>query len=210
MSFLSALAPSARLVAPTLQKRLERWHVVGMVTAVLCTFWGTDRVSAQERATASREYKVKIAYLYNFTKYVTWPEESFAESPREFVIGVLGPDPLGKTIDKLAQVKRVGDRRVQVRRIATPSEYTHCQLLFVSRDTSAETRTQIVNKLRKAPVMIVGETPGFAEAGATVCFFHGADDTIGLRVNMDAVNRSRLRINAQLLKIAQLVRDANQ
>ncbi|MFI3187409.1 MAG: YfiR family protein, partial [Methylococcaceae bacterium] len=37
------------------------------------------------------EYKVKAGYLYNFTKFITWPEDSSAS----FNLCIVGDDPFG-------------------------------------------------------------------------------------------------------------------
>ena len=43
----------------------------------------------------NREYAIKAAYLYNFGRYVTWPDKMFPNDQSPVVIGVLGPDPFG-------------------------------------------------------------------------------------------------------------------
>ncbi len=45
------------------------------------------------------EYKVKAGYLYNFTKFVTWPE---SKSPT-FNLCLLGSDPFGDAIDPIEE-----------------------------------------------------------------------------------------------------------
>src|SRR5690348_2325090 len=42
------------------------------------------------------EYQVKAAYLYNFGKFVTWPDAGVAS---EFDVCVLGADPFGTLLD---------------------------------------------------------------------------------------------------------------
>ena len=54
--------------------------------------------------------KVKAAYIYNFTKYVRWPEGAFSEADSPLVIGVYGDDPFDAVLDKTMQGKSVGRR----------------------------------------------------------------------------------------------------
>ena len=55
------------------------------------------------------EYEVKAAYLYNFAKFIEWPP---ATAHGEFVIGVLGQDPFGETLDRVLRGKALGDRKI--------------------------------------------------------------------------------------------------
>ena len=46
---------------------------------------------------ANLEYKIKAGYLYNFTKFITWPEVNGAT----FNLCILGADPFGALIDPI-------------------------------------------------------------------------------------------------------------
>jgi len=63
------------------------------------------------------EYEVKAAFLYNFAKFVKWPDERRLGAT--FVIAVLGEDPFGGVLDKMLALKTILDRKVEVRRIGT-------------------------------------------------------------------------------------------
>src|ERR1700694_2609549 len=54
-------------------------------------------------ASVSKEYLLKAAFLYNFTKFVEWPPERFANEPSPIVIGVLGRNPFGEELEKIVQ-----------------------------------------------------------------------------------------------------------
>jgi hypothetical protein len=159
------------------------------------------------QSSASREYKVKVAYLYNFSKYVTWPPESFSSKTAPFIIGILGPDPFGATLDAVAASKKANDRVVTVKRFETIEQYEHCHILFVAGETQSEIHSQVLTKTRGLPVMVIGEAKGFAQDGGTVEFFNDSNDTIGFSINIDSVKRQNLVVQAQVLKIASIVND---
>ena len=46
-------------------------------------------------AEAPTEYQVKAVFVYNFTRFVEWPSQTFTAPDEPFVIGVLGSDPFG-------------------------------------------------------------------------------------------------------------------
>jgi len=53
-------------------------------------------------------YEVKAAFLYNFTKFITWPEEAFTGESDPFIIGILGPDPFNNYLNDIIRGESVG------------------------------------------------------------------------------------------------------
>ena len=86
---------------------------------------------AAEEITAP-EYKVKAAFLYNFAKLVEWPSNAFASAQSPFVLGVLGTDPFGKSLDEVVAGKKVHGHPVVVTRFEHRLDATNCHLLFIS------------------------------------------------------------------------------
>jgi len=172
--------------------------------------WAPATVVAQhaQGATISREYTIKAGYLYNFGLYVRWPEEAFVSEDAPFVIGVLGVDPFGATLDQVAAVKRIGDRRIVVRRFDSLDQYRPCHILFVAKTTSVEEHFEAIRRLRATHVLLVGERPAFAHRGGTINFVL-ENNKIRFEVNQSAAQRGDLKISAKLLQLAQLVEQNN-
>jgi hypothetical protein len=62
--------------------------------AVLCGVLGlTVFFRGAGGAEAPTEYQVKAVFVYNFSRFVEWPPQSFTAPDEPFVIGVLGSDP---------------------------------------------------------------------------------------------------------------------
>jgi hypothetical protein len=57
---------------------------------LLCFFGSLGIVRAEE---ISQEYKLKAAFLVNFSRFITWPEQSFAQEQQEFTLCVAGKNP---------------------------------------------------------------------------------------------------------------------
>ncbi len=76
---------------------------------------------------ASVEYKIKAGYLYNFTKFITWPEE---RNPT-FNICIIGKDPFGAIIDPIEQ-RTAMDRPIKLLRTEHYDESLECHIVFFS------------------------------------------------------------------------------
>lgn len=154
----------------------------------------------------SREYTIKAAYLYNFARYVRWPAGTFRNEQDPFVIGVLGTDPLGNDLDRIARTKKIDGRRIVIRRFDSLDKYSPCHVLFVPRSVEPKRQIEAIGRLRKSPVLLVGETPGFAERGGTINFFI-RQNKVRFEINQKAAKRGGLKISAKLLNLAKLVKE---
>ncbi len=159
----------------------------------------------REPSDAPKAYTLKAVFLYSFGRYVEWPKTSFATAKAPFVIGVLGEDRFGGALDEIAKKRTVQGRPIVVKRFATLEAYKPpCQILFVSRSLSAEQQAAVIAKTSGKPVLVVGETPGFAERGG-IADFVAANDRIAIEINVDSARRAGLHVDARLLRLAKRV-----
>lgn len=152
----------------------------------------------------SKEYQVKAAFLYNFTKFVEWPPASFADSTSPIVIGVLGENPFGSELARLVKDRKVNGREILVRTFATPGDVAGVHVMFVGalRGRAAE---ELKQALRATAVLSVGESPEFAASGGIIRFVVEGDK-VGFAINQEASDRAGLKLSSQLLKLATAVR----
>jgi hypothetical protein len=169
----------------------------------------------------STEYEVKAAFLLNFTKFVTWPDKAFEKNESPFVIGVLGQDPFGATLDKMFEGKTVKDRKVEILRFTWPERkegepagdalqalvrgLKGCHLLFVSASEDGHL-DDLAKMLTGSNVLTVGESEGFAKRLGVIGFFIEAKK-VRFQINTDAAARAQLDISSRLLRLASVVHD---
>jgi hypothetical protein len=158
---------------------------------------------AGEREDAGREYSVKAAFIRQFTRYVTWPEGTFKNPADPIVLGVLGENPFGNALDQIASGGGSDARGISVKYYRTIEEYEPCQILFVSA-SEVKGMEKILDKTRNLPVLIIGDTPGLAEAGAVINFVI-EDNKVRFEVNPEAARQAHLQISSKLLHLAKLV-----
>lgn len=154
------------------------------------------------------DYQVKAAYLYYFTTFVDWPPEAFERTGNELVIGVLGEDPFGEILDATLRGKRVNNRALVARRFASIRDARDSQILFISA-SERDRIPSILKALDGAAVLTVGDFDGFAIRGGQIAF-HTIDRKVRFDINAAAVERSRVKISAQLMKLGRVVRGAGR
>ena len=182
--------------APPGRGRRRRVLATGLALAV--ALLGAVRV----RADASvPEYELKAAFLYNFAKFVEWPEESLA-GDTALAVCVLGDDPFGGTLERTLAGKTVRDHALVLRRFAKPADVRGCHVLFVNVDPRELTTT--LRALEGRGALTVGDADGFAERGGMIGFVTD-EQRLRFEVNLDAIERAKLRVSSQMLKLATRV-----
>jgi hypothetical protein len=150
------------------------------------------------------EYRVKAAFLYNFTKFVDWPPGD-QHPAQPFIIGILGDDPFGDDIQRLAG-KAVGDRSLSIRRYpAWDDAAATCDILFITASQKDDLET-ILDRLGGTSVLTVGDSNDFARRGVMINFFMGANK-VRFEVNLKQATQAGFKISSRLLKLATIVDD---
>jgi hypothetical protein len=188
------------------RRRLGTWLVVWCLALGLPQ---AMQVRAQSgEAVINREYPLKALFLYNFGGYVEWPVEAFQSAEQPFVIGILGTAPLEENLVDISATKKIGGRKIVIRHFASLDAIKPCQILFIARDISPQNQRLAVEKLRNQPVLVVGETEGFAGQGGSVNFFVESNK-IRFEINVDAAKRQQLKISSKLLALAKIVQSGD-
>jgi hypothetical protein len=149
---------------------------------------------------ANVEYKVKAGYLYNFTKFITWPEDK----SETFNLCIVGEDPFGDLIDPIEQRTAFG-RPIKLFRFNSFNKEQRCHILFVSvsiKDNSSLKNILAIQEANKP--LTVGESKEFAAQGGMIGFVN-RQGNIKLQINLKVLQQSDLKISAKLLEVAELV-----
>ncbi len=156
------------------------------------------------RAQALSEYKVKAAFLYNFAKFVEWPQDAFRAPDDPFTICVLGENPFGNALAEAVKGNTLNGRGFIERHITNTQEAKACQILFISSSEHDQLRA-IMKELTGASILTVADTRGSAQQGSIVDFML-QDNKVRFEFNTDAAERAQLKISSKLLSLAKIVR----
>jgi hypothetical protein len=144
------------------------------------------------------ERAVRAAFVFNLTKYVTWPQ------PRQrLVIGVVGQGSMGPILKQVLEGKASDGRQITVWMNPTDAELRECDVLYVA-ELSVNRVRSILDRVTTGAVLTVGESDQFAHAGGMVALVRSGDQ-IEIEVNLDALRSRRLEMSSRLLNLAVLV-----
>ncbi len=153
-------------------------------------------------------HQVEAAFLFNFAKFVTWPDDAFQRSENSLIIGVLGEDPFGAVLEETIRDKTVMGKKLAVKRFVRIQDAVNSHILFLSSSEESHL-PHILKVLEKNTVLTVSDMEQFGERGGMVAFTV-EDQKVRFNVNVDAVERAGLKMGSQLLKLAKIVGDKSR
>lgn len=155
-------------------------------------------------AESLKEYELKAAFIYNFTKFIEWPPESLPITNTSFVVGVAGFSPTTVELKKIAHDRKIGGRDLVVIDVKTPAALGNVQILLIPAAEDSRLKGWLAS-VRGRPVLTIGESEAFAQQGGMINFLR-AEEKIRFEIYMDQVDAASLKVSAQLQKLARIVR----
>ena len=162
-----------------------------MFIVLLLAIAGSLHAQQDERA-------VRAAFVFNLTKYVSWPG-----TRDHLVIGVVGPGDIGPVLQQVLNGKLSDGRRITVVVHTSESELGECDVLYVTAVSPAAVKS-ILNRAAARAVLTVGDSDQFVRAGGMVGLVRSGDQ-IEIEVNLNALRSRHLEMSSRLLKLAVLV-----
>lgn len=171
-----------------------------MLAAVLAAMLMFQGVA---RAAPPGEYQVKAVYLFNFGQFVEWPRQALGPDNSPFVIGILGDDPFGKTIDDVVRGETLGSHPLVVKRFRDVEDITGCNILFIGRNERDKLDSALA-AMRGRSVLTVTDIDGAEHKGAMIVLFN-QDNRIRMRINLAEARAGNLVISSKLLRPAEVI-----
>jgi hypothetical protein len=172
------------------------------LTILLCLVFACSRGGSGAESTGE-EYRVKAAFIFHFAQLVDWPPETSTDAANSLFLCTLGDDPFQGALEDTVAGKAVGNRILRIRHLKQADDMQACHVLFLGKAQSKRIPMVLAN-LHNAPILTVGESPGFLGAGGMICFVL-EDNNVRFGINLDAAASAKLKIGSRLLILAQTV-----
>lgn len=183
------------LLMPLLHGR-SRHHrpAAGLLALVCALLWALASPGAQAQTVS--ESAVKAGFVYNFIKFTQWPGQREGAPIR---LCAASAQPLDGQLS-LLQGRSLGSRVIYVRLATPPAEWRQCDVLFLG-EGDADRLHLLSSRMASAPVLTLGDLPGFVDAGGMIGLRVEAS-RVRFDVNLNSAQLSGLVLNSQMLKLA--------
>jgi hypothetical protein len=147
------------------------------------------------------EPALKAAYIYNFARFTTWPDDVMP-SGEQVVLCVLGDPSIGEALERTVKGRTLAGHALGVSQPSVDAPLrAGCHVVYVSGMT-ADRAGKLIAGVRDAPVLSISDLDGFTKVGGIAEFFfeHGQ---LRFNVHLASARRARLQISSRLLSLAR-------
>jgi len=158
-------------------------------------------LAAPKSASAQSADAVKAAFIFNFSKFISWPDSAFSSPTAPFEVAFVNANKLADIFEKSIAGKNANGRMFKVRKVADASGIDGCHIVIVGAGADAEA---VVSKVKGTPVLTVGDLDAFVAAGGVIGFvMEGAK--VRFDLNLGSAEAGQLSVNPKLKGLARKV-----
>ena len=151
------------------------------------------------------ESLLKAAFVFNFAKYVHWPEGM--RKDKVIHLCLAGDDNIFGALKRL-QGERVRGADVIIHPIDETLPAAGCDILFLG--VSERHRLHLLlDPLGTRPILTISDIPRFAELGGIISLYWEGKK-VRFAINLQAARRAGLRISSRLLNLARIVEETDK
>jgi hypothetical protein len=145
-------------------------------------------------------HEVHSMMVYNFTKYVQWPDHA---AGGEFIIGVVGNSDVYNTLNGWYGGKPRGTKTYIIKKFNSAADVTECHVLYIDKAKSGEF-DNVNGKLKGKGTLIITDKSGLGEQGSAINF-KLVDNKLKFELNQKAIEASNLKVSGALSSMAILI-----
>ena len=150
--------------------------------------------------TKAQDEKFKALFMYNFTKYIEWPQ---AKQSGDFVIGVIGNSAIVGELETIAQKKTVGAQTIKVKQISSADDVSKLHIVYVTEDKSGEAAA-LAGKVKGKGVVLITDKPGLAKTTSGINYIK-KDGKPNFELSTSHLNEEGVKVSAQLSALGTVV-----
>ena len=170
---------------------------------LLCPLFLLGSFGLLQAEEVNQEYQLKAAFLVNFSRFITWPEQSFSPEHQEVTFCIAGKNPFGATLSAV-DGKKISGRNIRVVFADSLQKLPQCHLLYVSSSEKNELAS-LSSRVGYRPVVTVSDIPGFVAAGGSIEFVI-KEDRLSFIINNSDLKQRGIQASAAMLDLAASVR----
>lgn len=140
--------------------------------------------------------KFKALFMYNFTKYLEWPE---AYRQGDFIIAVLGESALIEELKIIAERKKVGFQSIVVQKITSLDQLNKCHIIYIPESKSNQIK-DIKSKLSSSSTVIIADNPGAIAKGAGINYVVNGGKQV-FEISKTNLEQHNIKVGSDLLSL---------
>jgi hypothetical protein len=185
------------LATSCFKRYLKNFIVTGLSIAILITI----KPLYAEHPTQN-EKKLQVVYIYNFLKFIRWPEDTFLSSHNSFEVCIVGKDPFGQLLDSW-KTKKIDNKTLHINYFVSLDNVNKCHVAFIGH-TKTNFFLSNSNNLKIKGLLTISANEDFALKGGIINFVM-YKNKLRFNINRTIAIQNGLEINSKLLELAKSI-----
>lgn len=174
---------------------MKRIGKVLLLVALLAVGFAV-KVKAEERPI----HEVHAMMIFNFIKYVEWPE---ASQNNIFTIGVFGDQDLYKNLQNFYANRSVKGQKVRVEFYSNINELGTAHVIYLADDNNKDFEA-VKGKLAGKPSLLITDGRKLGKEGSCINFVENSGK-LQFEINKNSFEQNHLKVSSQLLSMGILL-----
>ncbi len=175
--------------------------------------------------------RLKAAFIYNMLKFVQWPDNTFVNDTSPVRVAMVGDEPVIDVFATAVMDQTVHNRPVDIQRLTYPHplepadrrkpekverhrglvanvhrQLADCHVVYLGPSEQPHW-PRIHRAISDQPVLTVSDSPAFADRhGMVEITLDAHPHRLAMRIDLDEVEQSALKISSRLMGLADIVR----
>lgn len=151
------------------------------------------------------ENQLKTVYIYNFMRFVQWPENKIQQPTRQ--VCIYPSNHFGELLLQLEQ-RKIADKKIKVKVLSRLAEIKSCHVVFLNSISKAKL-IKVVAIAEKHHVLTISDQHQFTNKGGMIQLFV-KQGKIHFNINYYRSQLAMIEINSKILSLAaHVVRDGS-
>lgn len=142
--------------------------------------------------------KVQTAFIYQFTRYIEWPNK---KNLNEFKIALIGSSALQPFLEELSSQKSVNGKSISISSVEPDEDLSPFHIVIIGDSKFLE---KVVQRTEGLEILTIASGEGAAAKGVIIGFFL-EKEKMRFEINRSAAEKQNLSISSQLLKLARII-----
>lgn len=145
---------------------------------------------------AQQQSQIQSSFIYHFTNYMEWPS---TKQEGDFVITIVGEDPIENFLKALSASKKVGLQNITVKKVTTVASISTSHIIYIANSALAQF-DHAKNTAAKKNALLITSKQGYAKRGSGINFV-AVNGKPKFEINETAITASSIKVGAKLLQI---------
>lgn len=144
--------------------------------------------------------EIHSAMIYNFVKYVQWPNTEKSD----FVLAVYGDEEIYNILHQRYNDKPKSSQKMKVIFIKNIADVANCDVVYISKSKNKDF-AKIKEAISTKPILTITDSQNLGQQGSCINL-KVVDQKMKFEVNEDSFNANGLKISSQLTSMAIMIK----